>query len=414
MKQIDFVDLFDRNNEKEELIDFLRSFDVNNKSQNKGLYIIGDAGCGKTEFVKSAISKDDFDIIIYDANDTRTKTAIPEIIGNKMSNINVLGMFYKKKRMLVTIMDEMDYMGSGDKGGIKELIKYVRPKKTKKQQLEPQTACPVIFIGTNDNDKKIKELINVCKLIRLNKPNNRQMRGYIENELPNISGNSKWVENLVSYADGNLRKLNIIFDIYNKNPKNFEKTLDCMINKCNYNNFTKSVVHKLYENYVPISEYSQIVKETDRTTLGLLWHENISGIISNEPQSFSVYKKILDNLCLSDYIDRIIFQNQIWELSELNSYIKTFYNNFLLHNSVEKVRPPNEIIFTKVLTKYSTEYNNYCFFQQLEQKMFCEKQKILHLFMKRTDEELTNLFYISQLDIDRMKRFIQNGEFITI
>ena len=56
MKQIDFVDLFDRNNEKEELIDFLRSFDVNNKSQNKGLYIIGDAGCGKTEFVKSAIS----------------------------------------------------------------------------------------------------------------------------------------------------------------------------------------------------------------------------------------------------------------------------------------------------------------------------------------------------------------------
>ena len=167
-------------------------------------------------------------------------------------------------------------------------------------------------------------------------------------------------------------------------------------------------MNELYKKYVPISEYSHIVKETDRTTLGLLWHENISGIIT---ENNTLYKKILDNLCLSDYIDRIIFQNQIWELSELNSYIKTFYNNYLLHTGLKKITPPSEIIFTKVLTKYSTEYNNYCFLQQIEQKMFCEKDKILHLFMKRTDEELSNLFYLSQLDVDRMKRFINNGEF---
>ena len=406
MKQIDFVDLFDRQNERKEVDNFLNNFDVNNLQQSKGLYLIGKPGCGKTEFIKSVISNENYDTIFYDANDTRTKTAIPSIIGDRTSNINVLGMFYRKKRQLVIIMDEMDYMGSGDKGGIKELIKYVRAKKTKKQMLEPQTATPVIFIGSNDNDKKIKELINVCSLVKLNIPTDDQVREYIQYKLPEI--NERYLESLVSYSGGNLRKLNIIFEIYLKNPGNFSKTLECIITKCNYSLFTKSVVNELYKKYVPISEYSHIVKETDRTTLGLLWHENISGIIT---ENNTLYKKILDNLCLSDYIDRVIFQNQIWELSELNSYIKTFYNNYLLHTGLKEITPPSEIIFTKVLTKYSTEYNNYCFLQQIEQKMFCEKDKILHLFMKRTDEELSNLFYLSQLDVDRMKRFINNGEF---
>ena len=208
MKQIDFVDLFDRQNQRQEIDSFLNNFDVNNLQQSKGLYIIGEPGCGKTEFVKSVISKEEFDVIFYDANDTRTKTAIPEIIGDRMSNINVLGMFYKKKRQLVIIMDEMDYMGSGDKGGIKELIKYVRAKKTRKQLSEPQTSIPVIFIGSNDNDKKIKELINVCKLVQLKKPTIDQVREYIQYKLPNI--NEYYLESLASYSGGNLRKLKVV------------------------------------------------------------------------------------------------------------------------------------------------------------------------------------------------------------
>ena len=122
----------------------------------------------------------------------------------------------------------------------------------------------------------------------------------------------------------------------------------------------------------------------------------------------------MDNLCISDYIDRVIFQNQIWELSELNSFIKTFFNNYLLHQSLKTINIPSEIIFTKVLTKYSTEYNNYCFLQQLEQKMFCSKNNILHKFMDKNDEELKEEYYLTSLDVDRMKRFIKNGTFICV
>jgi hypothetical protein len=409
MTLINWNDLFDRKHVKELILDFLSSFSPSNLTQTKGLYIIGPSGCGKTAFINDIIPKGDYDIISYDASDIRTKAVIPDLVGSKLSNCNVLNLFSKKRKQTVIIMDEMDYMNVGDKGGIKELIKYTRPKKTKKQQVEPQTICPIIFIGNNDNDKKIKELINVCTLLKLQNPTDKQMVDYIKLTMPNLI-NTPYLDNLLTYSNNNLRKLDLFIEFYNYEPTKINLVLDMIVGKNNFYTHTKEIVRQLYTNYIPISNYNSVIKETDRTTLGLLWHENMSSII-NTKQNLSVYKQMLDNLCVSDYIDRIIFQNQIWQLSEQNSFIKTFYNNYLLHQHIKKIKIPDEIIFTKVLTKYSTEYNNYCFLQQLEQKLFCNKNEIIHQFINKTDEELENKYYLSTLDIERMKRFIMNGEF---
>ena len=45
-------------------------------------------------------------------------------------------MFQQKIKKLAIIMDEIDCMNTGDKGGISALIKMIRPKKTKKQKTE--------------------------------------------------------------------------------------------------------------------------------------------------------------------------------------------------------------------------------------------------------------------------------------
>lgn len=410
MKQINYIDLFNRQKEKKEILDFLSDFSVNKLNMTRGIYLLGKPGCGKTSFIEDIIPKDEYDVVRYDASDTRTKSVIPELLGNKLSNVNVLDLFSKKRKKLI-VMDEMDYMNSGDKGGIKELIKFVRAKKTKKQQKEPFVLTPVIFIGTNDNDKKIRELINVCKLVRLENPSNRQVFEYINNIMGSLDENYK--HKLVEYCSGNLRKLTFFIDFYNKDINNMKYLFDTLDNKYSHQNYTKNIIKNLYSSYVPISDYATIIKETDRTTLGLLWHENLTSIINTE-KHVELYKNILDNLCLGDYIDRIIFQNQIWQLSEQNSFIKIFYSNYYLHNTIEKVNVPDDIIFTKVLTKYSTEYNNYCFFQQLAQKVFLEKDDMLRLFNSKTSKELVEKYYITELDIDRAKRFIKNANFTIV
>ena len=52
-----------------------------------------------------------------------------------------------------------------------------------------------------------------------------------------------------------------------------------------------------------------IITDTDRTTLALLWHENIIDMYSFE-NNIELYGKILDNMCFGDYIDRLMFQKQ--------------------------------------------------------------------------------------------------------
>jgi len=48
-----------------------------------------------------------------------------------MSDRNVLSMFTSKVKPIAILMDEIDGMNNGDKGGINALIKLIRPKKTK-------------------------------------------------------------------------------------------------------------------------------------------------------------------------------------------------------------------------------------------------------------------------------------------
>ena len=71
------------------------------------------------------------------------------------------------------------------------------------------------------------------------------------------------------------------------------------------------------------------MNETDRTSVGLLWHENIIDVIDkiDKKQSVNFYLKQLDNICFADYIDRITFQKQIWQFNEMSSLIK--YGNLM-------------------------------------------------------------------------------------
>jgi hypothetical protein len=163
------------------------------------------------------------------------------------------------------------------------------------------------------------------------------------------------------------------------------------------------------------------MNDTDRTIVALLWHENIIDVLDkiDKKMSVPIYIKLLDNMCFADYIDRITFQKQIWQFNEMSSLIKTFKNNKLFHENVDVLNNkdlkynPGEVRFTKVLTKYSTEYNNLLFIQNLCQQLGMDRKDIFSFFMdireKYDDVEILNLFEnyeISKLDINRIYRYL--------
>jgi len=394
----------------------LFSENTNNLSVKKGIYIYGSPGSGKTEFITNILKEMDYDIIKYDAGDFRNKSIIDTISKHNMSDKNIMNLFHGKVKKIAIIMDEIDGMNNGDKGGINTLIKLIRPKKTKKQKLEEVTMNPIVCIGNYHIDKKIKELMKVCNTIELKTPTNNQITILINELIPNLDKDIQ--VQLMNFVQGDLRKLINIYNIY-KNNNNIlnAKIMTDIFQIKSYNDDTKQITQKLLNQKFGIHEHMEIMNETDRTIVGLLWHENIIDVIGKMKPNVSIpfYIKQLDNMCFADYIDRITFQKQIWQFNEMSSLIKTFKNNNLYHSYFKKKVKynPVEVRFTKVLTKYSTEYNNSIFIQNLCQQLGMDKKDIFSFFLnlknKYTDNELLLIFEnyeINKLDINRIYRYL--------
>jgi hypothetical protein len=357
-----------------------------------------------------------YDIVYYDAGDIRNKAIIDNITKHNMSDKNIMSLLQKKVKKIAIVMDEIDGMNNGDKGGINTLIKLIRPKKTKKQKMEEMTMNPIICIGNYHVDKKIKELMKVCNSIELKTPNLEEMKQMIDPLFTDLS--KEWREKMGTFLQGDLRKLNHMLKMYQSNK-------DVLISYMNsdlfqmktYNEDTKIIMQKLMTHYYPFEEHNTLMNETDRTIVGLLWHENIIDVLDKMDKKKSVpfYLKQLDNMCFADYMDRITFQKQIWQFNEMTSLIKTFKNNKLYHSSFpdQTKNPIGEIRFTKVLTKYSTEYNNSLFIQNLCLQLGMDKKDLISFFIelknKYDDAQIIALFEnyeISKLDVNRIYRYL--------
>ena len=426
-------EIFDRENTAIQIKNILKDFDEKCKNLNykKGFYIYGSSGVGKTVFIKTILKEMNYDVIHYDAGDVRNKSLIDAIASNNISSCNVLDMMKRKPRKIAILMDEIDGMNSGDKGGLNALIKLIRQKKTKKQKQENTTLNPIICIGNYNIDKKIKELMKVCNVFEIKTPTQPQMMKLIHNMFPVFTPEKHQL--ICNYALGDLRKLGFIKKLEKQNAELIdERILKTVLNVKTFNEDTNKITQSLIARPYKIEEHDMLMNDTDRTVVALLWHENIVDMLPNEPtKALPFYMRFLDNTCYSDYIDRITFQNQIWQFNEMSSLMKTFNNNRLYHTIIAKenkapVKP--DIRFTKVLTKYSTEYNNTEFIYDLCQKLDMDRKDLLAFFqelrmyyMQKTPDFLNDAgvlnalemvfenYEINKLDIKRMYRYLDRN-----
>ena len=430
---MDINTILDRKEIENQIIKILEDFDTqcDNINYKKGIYIYGSPGCGKTEFVINILNKMNYNIVKYDAGDVRNKALIDSITSDHIGKYNVLELMKKTKKKIAIVMDEIDGMNNGDKGGITSLIKLIRQKKTKKQKNESKSLNPIICIGNYYIDKKIKELMKVCNTYQLKTPNYNEVSTLLDYYLPTLVKDNELKQYIIEYIQGDLRKIFFIKKIYDNNPSIInKKTIQHLFHVKSYNEDAKNTTKQLINRYIPMKEHNVFMNETDRTTVALLWHENIVDLIEdmNKKKTFPFYLKILEKMCFADYTDRITFQNQIWQFNEMSSLIKTFHNNKIYHETFpenEGKFQPLEVRFTKILTKYSTEYNNILFIYNLCQQLDMDKKDLIAFFQElrlfygkeftnsaekiNKVEELFQNYEISKLDIKRMYRYLDKN-----
>jgi hypothetical protein len=369
----------------------------------KYLYVYGDIGIGKTTIIKSIFQSLKYNINYIDCN--QNKLSVDELF-NMTNHSDVYSMFFNNKQNNALIVDNINYYSYSDKSYFTNLIKLLKKKTTHKP-------IPFIFINTLQEEKKFTELYKISTLLKINPPSNSQLKNIILKLYPSIfdlENSDHIVNNILDYLDNKFYKLINMHYFYNNNiielkftSPNTNTNTNASVNSANAstsiinNSNIKILTKNLLEHRFKLNDLD-IINYSDRTSLSLLLHENIIKLFHTNLTSadLKIYKKILQNFAFCDCIDKNIFLYQIWQLNDITYIIKIFYNNFILYqNNLLKHIDQKDIIFTKILTKYSSEYNNFNFIFSNTQ-LYCTNKKNLLLYMfvsEKYDETHIKLVY---------------------
>eukprot|EP00775_Hariotina_reticulata_P011005 gene11005-11159_t len=171
----------------------------------KAVLLAGPPGIGKTTSAH-IIAKDlGFEVVEVNASDTRSKadSKAGTGMGGKLANVvremvtsTALSVVGGPRRKQVLVMDEVDGMSAGDRGGVADLINTIKMSK-----------IPIICICNDKYSQKLRSLRNHCLELDYRKPQVQQIaqRLHFVCQQEGLTVNDATLRTLVEGAQGDIR-----------------------------------------------------------------------------------------------------------------------------------------------------------------------------------------------------------------
>ena len=294
------------------------------------LLIIGPPGIGKTTTAKCILNNYGYDTLEFNASDIRAQKNIREKLSKILTSSNINILIDKKNKTKAIIMDEIDGMISGDRGGITEFISIICPnkKKGRKKKDEQNTLPhlnPFICISNKNNEKKINDLKKYCETIYFEKPSFNDMKKLIiEISIKeDLEIDSETINTIINKSQFDFRRvLGILQEIQRTSKNNLMINHDTLslydIKDIDYS--LNESLDKIFNNYINCKNCLKFYT-IDKNLIPLIIHENSIKHIFDSKNSkidnkskIEAYSNILDCLSLGDKIDKNMYGDQNWDL----------------------------------------------------------------------------------------------------
>ncbi|GAA5925372.1 hypothetical protein JCM1841_002824 [Sporobolomyces salmonicolor] len=182
--------------------------------------ISGPPGIGKTTSAHLVAKMQGYDVLELNASDTRSKKLLEAAFKSKISDTTLSGFFKKGddndgnglmvNRKSLIIMDEVDGMSAGDRGGVGALNALI--KKTK---------VPIIAICNDKGNQKMKPLMATCYQMGFRRPSAQEIRSRIMSIAfkEGLKLDGKVVDQLVQGSQSDIRQIVNMLSTYKLGAK---------------------------------------------------------------------------------------------------------------------------------------------------------------------------------------------------